>query len=181
MPGPTHLPGTTTKYKQWSAVVCQCTNTFYVQLAIGRIRKINPLKAHISSVFPGRGIVKASLWNELAPPVKHQRGLIRQRKRGGGESSSPAETMRRAAPLFNHHYQSRQAGSKSGIFPAVGQSEAALQDHSHSTVLPMGRWGNYSASQLGAVCMSAPLSWWLFQCSSCPSETAVNNEQPRYV
>lgn len=42
---------------------------------------------------------------------------------GGGWSrggpSSPAETMRGAALLFNHHYQSRQASSKSGIFPQL--------------------------------------------------------------
>lgn len=55
-------------------------------------------------------------------------------------SSSPAETMHRAALLFNHRYQSRQASRKSGIFPAAGQNEAVFKDH---TPTPEYRlWGD---------------------------------------
>lgn len=40
--------------------------------------------------------------------------------------------MHRAALLFNHHYQSRQAASKSGISPALGQNEAVFEDHTQT-------------------------------------------------
>lgn len=62
----------------------------------------------------------------------------------------PAETMHRAALLFNHHYQSRQASSKSGIFPALGQNEAVFEDHTQTPEYRLwGDEGDYSGRQLG--------------------------------
>lgn len=63
--------------------------------------------------------------NRFTASIRRQRFLVGHRKCGwvgggwGRGPSSPAETMHGAALLFNHHYQSRQAGSKSGIFPQL--------------------------------------------------------------
>lgn len=56
--------------------------------------------------------------------------------------------------------------AKVAFSTAAGQNEAAFEDHTGTQVHCRwggGRGGDYSGSQLGSVCMSAPLSWWLLQ------------------
>lgn len=48
--------------------------------------------------------------------------------------------------------------------PSSGAERGSVWgSHSNSRISPVGGEGDYSASQLGAVCMSAPLSWWLLR------------------
>lgn len=100
---------------------------------------------------------------------------------GGRDFCASVETMHRAAPLFNHHYQSRQAGSKRRLFRAQG-TETDSVCGSHFTPWPVLRWRwLFSDSQpvriLCACKILLLVCYTNTPCSRCLWETGVINSE----
>lgn len=138
---------------------------------------------------PERDMICILLWYLAVKPAPRNEFVLlitncsgeRHEGWGGRDFCASAETMHRAAPLFNHHYQSRQAGSKRRLFRAQG-TETDSVCGSHFTLWPVLRWRwLFSDSQpvriLCACKILLLVCYTNTPCSRCLWETGVINSE----
>lgn len=106
--------------------------------------------------------------NRFTASIRRQRFLVGHRKCGwvgGGWGGGPQQRQCAGQHFFLIiTIKADKRAAKVEFSPSSGAERGSVWgSHSNSRISPMGGEGDYSASQLGAVCMSAPLSWWLLR------------------